>query len=121
MQRTIKAEWLLIMICPPAGQPEPAGILLLDRASNQLFFRLKGDLHTRDEDIDMVWEQFAEELALRASEEGAAELVAWLETTFSNVFRVSDLHTLLTPNASEALASLYEDHVEKPTVTGHSA
>jgi hypothetical protein len=119
--RTIKAEWLLIFICPPAGHAQPAGVLLLDRNSNQLFFRLRGDLRTGDEDIDIVWERFAEELDLRASEEGPAEVVEWLKTSFSNVFRVSDLRTLLTQNASQALDSLYEDHVEKPRMTSRSA
>ena len=85
MPHTIKAEWLLIFIFPPGGHAEPAGVLLLDRTSNQLTFRLRGDLRTGDEDIDMVWHHFAEELNVRAAEEGAEAVVDWLQTTLSNV------------------------------------
>jgi hypothetical protein len=45
------------------------------RASHQLSLRLEDEFHTGYEDIDTVWEQLADALDLRASEEGQSK---WL-------------------------------------------
>jgi hypothetical protein len=60
-------------------------------------------------------------LRLRTGEEGAEVVVSWLETTFSNVIRVSDLCPLATQDASQALDTLYDDYVEKGKSLGRSA
>ena len=121
MPHPIKAEWLLILTCPPGGLPTPAGVLLLDRPANRISFKLKEDLNTGDEDIDMIWPLFAEELRLRAAAEGAEAVVHWLGTAFSHVFRVSDLRPLLTQTASQSLDALYEAHVEKRRMASNSS
>lgn len=113
----MNTEWLLISICPPSEPIQPAGVLLLDRRSNVLLFRLK-DLLTGNEDVDLLWPHFAEELDLRASEQGAEAVVAWLETTFSNVIRVSEPRHLEAEDALEALNALYDDYVEKRSTAG---
>jgi hypothetical protein len=121
MLGTIRAEWLLMTICLPGTPPAPVGVLLLDRKANQLFFKLRADLHTGSEDVDLVWDQLAEELNLRVAEEGAVAVVDWLQTVWSNVFRVSDPHSIQTPDTFAALSALYEDYVEKTSIKGQNA
>ena len=121
MLGTVKVDWMLISMCPPASHAKPVGIVLLDPIANKLFFRLKTTLNSGNKDIDSIWEQFGEDLDLRATERGATEVFEWLESTFSTVFRVSELQTALTQNVFQALDSLYEDHVEKSRIITHSA
>jgi hypothetical protein len=115
MRGPIQAEWCPLLVCPPEQPIVPAGILLLDRQLNQLFFKLKPKLHTGLEEIDLVWNQLPEELSHRVTEIGADQVMVWLETTWSHVFRVSDSRPLETDELEQSLASLYQEHVEGST------
>ena len=111
---SVQVEWWLLLVCPPERPIVPAGILLLDRQSNQLFFKLKAKLHTGQEDIDSIWDHLPEDLSHRVTEIGADQIMIWLATTWSHVFRVSDPKALETTNLEQSLAALYQEHVEGP-------
>jgi hypothetical protein len=54
------AEWMIFYVCPPGQPQEPAGILLIDRASDRLRIRMKTELNKKNEDIALVWSGLAE-------------------------------------------------------------
>jgi hypothetical protein len=105
------ADWSILLVYAPGTEPEPAGVLLLDRQSNRLFVRLKPLLHQTDETILEVWQDLAADLDRKASALGGAEVLDWLECTASNTFRVSERTRLEAADLSGTLLQLYKDHV----------
>jgi hypothetical protein len=110
------ADWMLVFICAPEKEPEPAGVLLLDRASNQLSVKLKPTslLAQTDESILEIWEYLTADLDSKAKAYGGAEVLAWLESKASHTFRVSDKKLLFeAADLRTALQQLYMEHVEQ--------
>jgi hypothetical protein len=105
-------DWMLVLVCAPGREPEPAGLLLLDAASNRLSIRLKPSLNQTDESILEVWQDLAADLDRKATACGGAEILAWLESTASHVLQVSVRNRLEAADLSEALQKLYFEHVE---------
>ena len=114
-------DWLTVLVCVPGSTTEHAGILLLDKASNRLFVRLKTAPTDWPEDFAMVWDSFAEELNQLSTELGGDEAMAWLETTASNSIQVSDRQSFQAENIIECLDSLYLQHVQAQSRVAGSA
>jgi hypothetical protein len=53
------AEWMVVLLCLPDKAPEPAGILLLDIASDQLAVKLKTNRSMEDETVSAFWNDLA--------------------------------------------------------------
>ncbi len=107
----VEADWMLILVCAPDRSVETAGVLLLDRNSNQIFMRLKALLNQTDESIRDIWKDVASDLESMARELGGSEVVHWLETTASHTLQVSERHSLKVVDVEKVLQQLFADHV----------
>src|SRR4051794_17178670 len=74
------AEFLTFDVALPGRKPEAAGVLLLDRDSDQLHIKLRRDWDeiAEEEDIEVL-AQLEHDLDLKAHEMGGGALLAWLE------------------------------------------
>jgi len=114
------AHYMIITLELPGADPRNAGVLLEDPATDRLWVRLRRD-----------WEEFAPEeaevlgaieydLAAKARELGAKELLRYLEDTLSNVLAVTDQGKILVDDFERALGRLYREHVQstvRPFIT----
>jgi len=112
-------QWCLLEVAAP-GQPVlPWGILLADD-HDQLIQRCR-TASDADELLGEVAEQeydlldfLAEDLRLKAAENGAAALLNSLEGSLSGYLRISDRTELSYTGSSErAVESLFDEHVDK--------
>ncbi len=103
---------MLVFVCAPGAEQEPAGVLLLDPASNQLLIKLKPSLEQTDESILEVWQVMAVDLDSKAKVYGGAEVLEWLESTASHTFRVSERKRLEAADLETTLQQLYIEHVQ---------
>jgi SOS-response transcriptional repressor LexA len=114
------AQYMIITLELPGADRVNAGVLLEDPANDRLWVRLRRD-----------WEEFAPEeadvlaaieydLAAKAQELGAKELLQYLEDTLSNVLTLTDRNEALVGDFERALARLYRENVQttvRPFVT----
>jgi hypothetical protein len=84
----VQAEWVVLHVYSPGRAPEPGGVFLL--TSDTLYFKLKDKLETTDAAVLEVWQEMATDLARRVMQSGGVGVLEWLETTASNVFRLTD-------------------------------
>jgi SOS-response transcriptional repressor LexA len=117
---TQHAQYMIITLELPGVGRVNAGVLLEDPASDRLWVRLRRD-----------WEEFAPEeaevlaaieydLAAKAQELGAKELLRYLQDTLSNVLLVTDRREVVVDNFERALGRLYRENVQstvRPFVT----
>ena len=117
---TQHAQYMIITLELPGADRVNAGVLLEDPATDRLWVRLRRD-----------WEEFAPEeaevlaaieydLAAKAQELGAKELLRYLEDTLSNVLMVTDRREVLIDDFERTLARLYRQNVQstvRPYVT----
>ncbi len=108
------AQWVLFQVQAPGQELGPAGVLLLDSQTDQLYlaFRdLLGD--EEDEDLTEIWAELAEDLRLKAQEMGGSQLLEWLEADASNTFQVSARRQVVGASAdpSTAVDELFRLHV----------
>jgi hypothetical protein len=111
MTSATTAVWSILYVCPPSEPTEVAGILLVDTATDRLLARLKQRLSTLNEDIDLIWGSFAEDLAIQSRKLGADQLLTSLEGTASHAFQVSARHAVEAVDLPHTLIELYSSHV----------
>ena len=100
------------------------GVALLDSASNTLHVRLRRDWEQLAPNEVEVLSELEDDLAGKASQLGAAALLAHLEDTLSNTLRLSEPREVLVEGSANgwerALGRQYRQHVEtqaQPYVT----
>jgi SOS-response transcriptional repressor LexA len=117
---TQNARYMLLTLDLPGVGRMNAGVLLEDPLTDRLWVRLRRD-----------WDEFAPEeaevlsameydLASKAQEMGATQLLRYLEDTLSNTLLVTDRQQVLVEDFERALARLYREHVQstvRPFVT----
>jgi SOS-response transcriptional repressor LexA len=117
---TQQARYMILTLELPGTGSMNAGVLLEDPETDRLWVRLRRD-----------WEDFAPEeaevlaameydLAAKAQELGAKELLRYLEDTLSNVLSLTERREVLVDDFERALARLYRQHVQstvRPFVT----
>lgn len=110
---------IITLELPGAGQLK-AGVLLQDPATDRLWLRLRRD-----------WEEFAPQeaevlaaleydLASKAQELGAKELLRYLEDSLSNILLVTDRREIVVDDFERTLSRLYRENVQstvRPFVT----
>ena len=83
----------------------------MDTATDRLLARLKQRLSTMNEDIDLMWSSFAEDLAIHSRKLGAQQVLKSLEDTASHALQVSPRHAVEAADLSRTLIELYSSHV----------
>jgi SOS-response transcriptional repressor LexA len=108
-----RGELLILELAYPGIPAMNAGVILHDPAAGEIYLRLRRDwaeLLPSDEDVD-VFEALAEDLEQKASRLGAAGFLEWLESTLSNVLRVSPRRPVAFETPDRALNRYYREFV----------
>ena len=105
------ASWVILLAQVPGASPQPAGVLLLDPATDELHIAL-ADIVSDDEDIKEVWDSLRQELAERSCEIGGARLLDSLEEDLSLFLQIqAPRRNVATTNPEQTLQMLFQEHV----------
>jgi hypothetical protein len=104
-------EWILLMAQLPIQDCSPAGVLLLDAASNELHVKLIPELTGADEETVEFWRELPHDLRERSRSLGGQQVLDWLETSVSHLIRLGSRHFIEVANPPETLDLLYRQHV----------
>jgi SOS-response transcriptional repressor LexA len=110
---------ILTLELPGTGRMN-AGVLLEDPETDRLWVRLRRDWEELAPEEAEVLAAVEYDLAAKAQELGAKELLRYLEDTLSNVLAVTDRREVLVDDFERALGRLYRQHVQstvRPFVT----
>jgi phage repressor protein C with HTH and peptisase S24 domain len=107
-----QAEYLVVEAQLPGHAAVPIGVLLYDALEDRLDARLRRDWdRIAGDDEAEVLELLAQDLEAKTAELGAAQLLGWLEDTWSNSIRVSERRPVVVGNFQATLNRLYREHV----------
>jgi phage repressor protein C with HTH and peptisase S24 domain len=110
-----EAVYVLVQIALPGASPQPAGVVLMDPATDRGWVRMRSDFTSLTDDTE-VFDAIEADFQQRISESGAAALLNSLEDTLSNTVLVSARQTLTVDAFTRALGKLYSEHVEPVAV-----
>jgi phage repressor protein C with HTH and peptisase S24 domain len=114
------ARYMIITLELPGAGSTNAGVLLEDPTTDRLWLRLRRDWQEFAPEEAEVLEALEYDLAAKAQELGAKELLRYLEDTLSNVLAVTGRREILVDDFERALGRLYREHVQatvRPFVT----
>ena len=101
----------------PGQAPRNIGVYLFDPASDRSWLRMRSNFDDCGEPEDReVLEALEEDIRSKASETGAAALLAALEDSLSNAVRVGERQTVEVDAFSRVVDRLFDEHVEKIAV-----
>ncbi len=108
------AEWALFQLQIPGQELRPAGILLLDSRTDQLYLSLR-DLFPdeEDEDLNEIWAELANDLRSKALKMGASQVLEWLEADASHTFQLSARRQItgVSGDPNKTLEELFRQYV----------
>jgi len=104
-------EWAVLRVRLPGSDAVPAGILLVDIASDKLYVKLLPELSTADDEVIEFWCELPQELIERSKAAGGRQVLWWLEDTASHVVQLGPRHVEKAPDPEDQLESLYRRHV----------
>jgi hypothetical protein len=107
------ADWVVLLAQTPGSPPKPAGILLLDRAQDQLHVALlEAGAVSADEDIQEIWDALPQDLQQQSTAMGGGELFAKLEEDLSHFLQIQGpRQQIATDDPERTLADLFDRHV----------
>jgi hypothetical protein len=107
----VQADWVVLHVYSPGREPEPGGVFLL--TNDTLYFKLNDKLESTDSAVLEVWQEMAADLELRVTQSGGVGVLKWLETTASNVFRLTDRRhiPIRDRDPQDVLNELYRDQI----------
>jgi hypothetical protein len=117
------AAWSLLEIARPGFRSEPLGVLLVDAETDRLTLRLRpsGEFEELEEQASDILDLLADDLAIRAREMGARQLLASLEDSLSGFFRITDRTEIAysgdPQRKTDKLFDEYVDSSVRPFVT----
>jgi SOS-response transcriptional repressor LexA len=117
---TQHTQYMIITLQLPGADRVNAGVLLEDPANDRLWVRLRRDWEELAPEEADVLAAIEYDLAAKAQELGAKELLQYLEDTLSNVLTLTDRREVLVGDFEQALARLYRENVQttvRPFVT----
>jgi hypothetical protein len=117
-----EGDFVVLSLAPPGAGEIPFGVILLDKASNKLEWKLREDgdeLPLSPEDAEYV--SFLDpDFQARVGEIGGAAFLESLEDSLSGFLRISDREVVSGANSREVLNRLFAAHVDarvRPFVT----
>lgn len=99
----------------PGAAPVGAGVLLEDPASNRLYLRFRRDWGVIAPEEAEVLSELESDLAAKARELGAAQVMDQLQDTLSNTLTVSESREVMVEDFGHAVLRLYRELIH-PTV-----
>lgn len=109
---TQHSRYMIITLELPGAGPLNAGVLLEDPSTDRLWVRLRRDWDEFVPEEAEVLAAMEYDLAAKAQELGAKELLRYLEDTLSNVLAVQDRGEVLVDDFERALGRLYRQNVQ---------
>ncbi len=109
---TTKAEYSVLQLALPGRPVENFAVLLIDPASDRLYFKAREDLAqiAGAEDAEVL-ACLPEDISRRAQAMGARVFIESLEDSLSNVLRITDRKPAAVRDFSHALDRLFNEHV----------
>ncbi len=105
-------QFALLEAALPDRAREAAGVLLYDPDAHELGARLRRDWRLiADSDDAEIFDALASDLAGKIEELGAESFLEYLETTLSNVLRLSERRPVRIDSFRATLNRLYREHV----------
>jgi SOS-response transcriptional repressor LexA len=108
---THAANFSLLELAIPGRDPLTAGVLLHDPLQDRLYLRLRRDWEEIAPEEAGVLELIESDLAGKAAELGAANLLAYLDGTLSNLLRIGERHAVTVADYARTVDRLYLQHV----------
>jgi phage repressor protein C with HTH and peptisase S24 domain len=112
---TREGTYVVLEVCLPGRGPAPAGVLLMDPATDRAWVRLRGRFDDLTDDT-AVWDALEEDLQSKAAESGAEALLRSMEDSLSNSLRVSERRTVEVDAFTRTIERLFAEHVEEREV-----
>jgi phage repressor protein C with HTH and peptisase S24 domain len=110
MLATRRAEYSILEVCLPGRPAEKFGVLLLDPATDSVYQKLRQENGGEPEDSEVL-AALSEDLAAKAREMGAAQLLELFEDSLSNTLRIGDRRATIVRSFPAALDRLYNQYV----------
>jgi phage repressor protein C with HTH and peptisase S24 domain len=117
---TQNAHYMILTIDLPGAGRTNAGVLLEDPSTDRLWVRLRRDWDDFAPEESEVLAAMEYDLASKAQEMGATQLLRYLEDTLSNALLVTGRQEVLVEDFERALSRLYRENVQstvRPYVT----
>jgi phage repressor protein C with HTH and peptisase S24 domain len=107
-----QGEFSLLICDLPGRGAQTLGVLLLDRATDSLYVRLRRDWDNiaSEEDAEVLAE-IEDDLLLQAHDRGGHAVLELLEGSASMAVRVTDRESVSVRNFDKTLGELYREHV----------
>src|SRR5581483_2267317 len=112
LAETQTARYSIVTVDLPGGESVNAGVLLEDPATDRLWVRMRRDWDAIFPEEADVLAEFEDDLIAKSREMGAARLLAWIEETWSNLFRISDRREVAAEDPDRG--SLRSDRLRTP-------
>src|SRR5689334_15745112 len=84
----LNVEWAVLTARLPGRKAIPAGILLVDLASDELHVKLLPELSMAADEVAEFWRELPDYLLERSKAVGGHQVLAWLEDTADNVIQL---------------------------------
>ncbi len=112
-----QGQFSLLLSELPGHGLNTIGVLLLDPSTDNLYLRLRRDLHliAEEEDIEVLTE-LGDDLASWARERGGKAVLEQLEREASQAIRVSDREFVMVRGFDRTLGELYREHVPSEVI-----
>jgi hypothetical protein len=105
-------EFLLLQYAPPSQHPTNIGVLVWDAAAEQLLWKIHHpDNYTVNAEDYEYLTLLSGTLAQLSDDLGPKDLLAFLETTLSNILLLTQRQRASGKNAEEVLYRLFRDYV----------
>jgi len=114
------ARLSILQLEMPGDTPVSAGVLLEDPANNRLYLRLRRDWDVIAPSEATILSELEPDLAAKAHDLGAAQLIDRLHDTLSNTLTISSPREMMVEDFDRAVLRLYREHVHttvRPFVT----
>jgi hypothetical protein len=110
--RVTKPEcwWSILFVGGPSSD-HPLGILVLHKATDLFYAKLKDDWKAANENDQVWWDYFREELLERSGKAGGWSFVEQLQDSASHFVTVSDAEKTDCIDPASLLDTLYAHHI----------
>jgi len=112
--KAVRAEFCLLHYCAPGKAERTIGVLLLDPARDELWFRLRKNWDGFPEEDFPILDNMLEFFVGLIETKGGRGTIDWLTDTCSNVIQVTDPQELAVIDFQASLDELFLAHVNSP-------
>jgi len=107
----LNVEWAVLTARLPGRNAIPAGILLVDLASDELYVKLLPELSMAEEEVAEFWRELPDYLLERSKAVGGRQVLGWLEDTADHVIQLGPRSLAKACDPEHQLKLLYRCHV----------